>query len=150
MFRQFAVAFGIPAALIPCLLHAQDRPLPPAQTFRTAVDLVTIQASVQDARGRVLSGLTAADFEVRDNGQLRPILSVRSDRQAPLSLAILVDMSGSMRINPKVAMARQAYESVLSQLHQGQDEVALFTFDAALHERLDFTHDLAALKGALS
>jgi VWFA-related protein len=150
MFRQFAIAFGIPGVLIPCLLHAQDRSVPPAQTFRTAVDLVTIQASVHDARGRVLSGLTAADFEVRDNGQLRPILSFRSDRQSPLSLAILVDMSGSMRINPKVAMARQAYESVLSQLHQGQDEVALFTFDAALHERLDFTQDLAALKGALS
>ena len=117
------------------------------QTFRSAVDVVTIQASVRDARGRVVSGLTTTDFEVRDNGQLRPILSLRSDRQSPLSLAILVDMSGSMRIGAKIAMARQAYDSILSQLHQGQDEVALFTFDASLHERQDFTRDLPRCKG---
>ncbi len=122
----------------------------PSQTFKTGVDVVTIQASVRDARGRVLSGLTTMDFEVRDNGQLRPILSLRSDRMAPLSLAILVDMSGSMRIGPKVAMARQAYDSILSQLTPGQDEAALFTFDATLHERTDFTRDLSRLRGGLT
>src|SRR5437870_3958276 len=48
------------------------------QTFRSSVDLVTIQASVRDHRGRPLRGLTPADFEVRDNGQLRPVLSLRA------------------------------------------------------------------------
>jgi VWFA-related protein len=129
---------------------AQDLSTQPQQTFRSRVDVVTIQASVHDARGRVVSGLTTTDFEVRDNGQLRPILSLRSDRTSPLSLAILVDMSGSMRIGSKISMARQAYESVLSQLRQGTDEVAVFTFDASLHERRDFTRDLSTLKGALS
>jgi len=114
------------------------------------VDVVTIQASVRDKKGRVVSGLAPTDFEVRDNGQLSTILSLRADRQSPLSLAILVDMSGSMRVGPKVAMARQAYDSVLSQLKTGQDEVALFTFDATLHERRDFTSDLASLQGGLS
>ena len=89
--------------------NAQENLSQPQGTFRGAVDVVTIQASVRDARGRVVSGLTSTDFEVRDNGQLRPILSLRSDRQSPLSLAILVDMSGSMRVGPKIAMARQAY-----------------------------------------
>ena len=65
-------------------------------------------------------------------------------------MAILVDMSGSMGIGPKIAMARQAYDSVLSQLRADHDEVALFTFDASLHERQDFTRDLGKLKGALS
>jgi VWFA-related protein len=120
------------------------------QAFRSAVDLVTIQASVRDTRGRVVSGLTAADFEVRDNGQLRPILSLRSDRQSPLTVAILVDMSGSMRLMSKISMARQAYASVLAQLRQGHDEVALFTFDSSLHERHPFTTDVSGLKHALS
>jgi VWFA-related protein len=127
---------------------AQDTSVP-RQTFRSAVNLVTIQASVRDARGRVVRGLTPTDFEVRDNGQLRPILSLRSDRQSPLSLAILVDMSGSMGVGPKIAMARQAYDSILSQLRRGQDEVAVFTFDSSLHQRHDFTRDLGALKDAL-
>ena len=120
------------------------------QTFRASTDVVTIQASVRDARGRVLTGLTPADFEIRDNGEVRQILSVRSDRQSPLSLALLVDMSGSMRVSTKVAMARQAYDALLSQLRQGQDEAAVLTFDSALHERQPFTKDLSTLKGALT
>jgi VWFA-related protein len=147
---RIVIGIGIIGGLAVMSPSAQEPTSQSAQTFRSAVDVVTIQASVRDARGRVISGLTTTDFEVRDNGQLRPLLSLRSDRQSPLSLAILVDMSGSMRIGAKIAMARQAYDSILSQLHQGQDEVALFTFDASLHERQDFTHDLATLKGALT
>lgn len=122
----------------------------PQQTFRTSTDIVTIQASVRDERGRVLNGLTLGDFEIRDNGELRQILSLRADRQSPLSLALLVDMSGSMRVSGKVTMARQVYGSLLAQLRQGQDEAAVFTFDSALHEREPFTADLSKLKSALT
>lgn len=144
------IASGMALALLAGSTTAQEAVPSPQQTFRSSVDVVTIQASVRDARGRVVSGLTTGDFEVRDNGQIRPILSLRSDRQSPLSLAILVDMSGSMAVGPKIAMARQAYASVLSQLRQGQDEVALYTFDASLHERQDFTGDLEKLRDALT
>jgi VWFA-related protein len=122
----------------------------PRLTFKASADVVTIQASVRDRRGKVLSGLTPADFEIRDNGEVRQILSLRSDRQSPLSLAILVDMSGSMAVSAKVAMAKQAYNSILGQLREGQDEVAVFTFDSALHERQPFTKELAKLKGTLN
>jgi Ca-activated chloride channel homolog len=149
MGYRFVIGLAVIAGLAVASPRAQDGSLP-LQTFRSAVDVVTIQASVRDAHGRIVGGLTPGDFEVRDNGELRPILSLRSDRQSPLSLAILADMSGSMGIGPKIAMARQAYESVLSQLRQDQDEVALFTFDASLHERRDFTRDLSSLKGALA
>src|SRR6476659_1517621 len=105
--------------------HSPGEQPPPA--FRASADVVTIQASVRDARGRVLSGLTSKDFEVRDNGELRPVLSLRSDTQSPLSVAIVVDMSGSMRVGAKIDMTRKAYESVLDQLREGHDEIALFT-----------------------
>jgi VWFA-related protein len=150
MSTRLVIVTGILAGLSVISPKAQEASNQPKVTFRSALDVVTIQASVRDVRGRVLSGLTTTDFEVRDNGQLRPILSLRSDRDSPLSLAILVDMSGSMGIGSKIAMARQAYDSILSQLRQSHDEVALFTFDASLHERRDFTRDLATLKGALS
>jgi VWFA-related protein len=129
---------------------AAQEPASPSMKFRSAADVVTIQASVRDSRGRVVSGLTTSDFEVRDNGELRPILSLRSDRQSPLSVAILVDMSGSMNVGPKISMASQAYESFLSQLRADHDEAALFTFDDSLHERRGFTRDLSTLKGALA
>jgi hypothetical protein len=50
--------------------------------FRTITDSVTVDVSVQQ-RGRPVPDLTTRDFEVRDNGQLRPVLDLRSDRQSP-------------------------------------------------------------------
>jgi Ca-activated chloride channel homolog len=148
-FLQLVLAIGVLTGLA-VKPQAQEPSSPQRETFRSAVDLVTIQASVKDAHGRIVNGLTTTDFEVRDNGQLRPILSLRSDRQSPLSLAILVDMSGSMGVSPRIAMARQAYDALLAQLHPGRDEVAVFTFDSSLHDRRDFTRDLASLRDALS
>jgi len=147
--HRLAIALCISCTL-PALVHAQAAPDQQVQdAFRSAVDVVPIQASVRDARGRVVQGLSRLDFEVRDNGQVRPIIEFRSDRQSPVTLAILVDMSGSMGIGPKIAMARQAYESILSQLRPN-DEAALFTFDSSLHERQGFTHDLTLLRDGLS
>lgn len=150
MLGRLVIGIGVIAGSVVAPLHAQEPPKSTQPTFRSAADLVTIQAAVRDARGRVVTGLTSGDFEVRDNGQLRSILSLRSDRDSPISLAILVDMSGSMRVGSKIAMARQAYDSILSQMRQGEDEVALFTFDAELHERHGFTRDLGALKDGLA
>lgn len=147
--NRILVALAVPTFLAAVPLGAQAPVQRPQATFRSSVDLVSIQASVRDKRGRPVKGLTTADFEVRDNGLPRPILSMRSDHGSPVSLAILVDMSGSMRVGAKMAMARQAFATMLSQLRGGEDEVALFTFDSALHERHAFTSDLARLSGAL-
>ena len=147
-FRLLLIALLI---LTPIGLAAQSVPPPSGESqklFRSSVDLVSIQASVRDKKGRPMKGLRPVDFEVRDNGQVRPILSLRADLRSPVSLAILVDMSGSMSIAAKIDMARQAYDSILSQLRTG-DEVALFAFDSALQMRQDFTNDLSKLRGAL-
>jgi Ca-activated chloride channel family protein len=130
-------------------LAAQQPGGDPIPRFKSSADVVTIQAAVRNGRGRPVPGLTAADFEIRDNGQLRPVLSIRSDVGSPVSLAILVDLSGSMAISPKLAMARQALDSVISQLRPGEDEVAVFTFDSSLHESHPFTTNPSSLVGAL-
>jgi VWFA-related protein len=130
-------------------ISAQSPESEPRQRFRSSADVVTIQASVRNNRGRPLHGLRAEDFEVLDNGQPRPILSIRSDLRSPVSLAVLIDMSGSMTMASKMAMARQAFDSLLTQLNAGEDEVALFTFDSELHERRPFTSNPNDLRGAL-
>jgi VWFA-related protein len=153
MRRAITHFFLVWCAVLPATLLAGSAQLPvdqPQQTFRSSVDLVTIQASVRDNHGRPMTGLTAGDFEIRDNGQIRPVLSLRADLRSPISLAVLVDMSGSMRVTTKRAMARQAFDSILGQLRTGEDEVALFTFDSTLHERHPFTRNLEALQDALS
>lgn len=118
--------------------------------FHSTVDLVTIQASVRDRRGRAIQGLAPADFEVRDNGELRPLISVRADVRSPVSLAVVVDTSGSMRMEPKIALARRVLDALLAQLRTGEDEVGLFTFDSSLHEHEAFSTDLAKFSHALS
>jgi Ca-activated chloride channel homolog len=125
-------------------------PEAPAQLFRSAVDVVTIQASVRDKRGRAVPRLTADDFEVRDNGELRPVLSVGSDERSPLTVAFLVDMSGSMSVGPKIDMARRAFDALLVQLRPFDDEAAVFTFDSSSHERRGFTPDIGSLQTSLS
>ena len=144
---RLVIAISIIGCLSSSASSAQRPDAEPKQRFRSSADVVTIQASVRNNRGRPMQGLTSEDFEVRDNGQVRPILSLRSDLRLPVSLALLVDMSGSMAVASKIAMARLAFESVLSQLHPGQDEVAVFTFDARLHERRPFTAALGQLRG---
>ena len=150
VLRRTVIALALCGGAAGASVRAQ-LPLDQAQeTFRSAVDVVTIQASVRDARGRSLQGLTTSDFEVRDNGQLSRVLSFRSDGHSPVSLAILVDMSGSMRVGAKIAMARRAFDAVLSQLRERDDEAAVFTFDSALHERRGFTSEPGQLQDALA
>jgi VWFA-related protein len=149
MKLQLLTVAAISAATLSAPLQAQNPAGQARPVFRSTADVVSIQTSVRDKRGRPMSGLTPTDFEVRDNGHVRPVISLRSDRHAPVSIAVLVDMSGSMRVGPKVAMARQAFGALLAQLREGQDEVAVFTFDSSLHERQPFTNRLATVSQSL-
>jgi len=148
-FCKAATVFVVLAAVSVGPVAAQVPVDEPRLTFKASADVVTIQASVRDGRGRVVSGLTPADFEIRDNGELRQIVSLRADKDSPLSLAVLVDMSGSMRSEAKIALARLAYAAIVSQLRQGQDEAAVYIFDSELRLRQDFTSDLGRLRTAL-
>lgn len=125
-------------------------PQEPAPTFKSSVALVPISAVVRDRHGRLVTSLTAADFEVRDKGERRRILSFQTDRTGPITLALLVDLSGSMRVGPKLGFARKVLQRLVDQLRDGRDEVALYTFDEALHEEQPFTLHPSAIGSALS
>jgi Ca-activated chloride channel family protein len=118
--------------------HAQDLP-----TFRSAVTLVPISAVVRDHRGRLVTNLTASDFEVIDAGEPRPILDFQQDRSGPVALALLMDASGSMKMPAKMRFAQQVLDGLVGELADGRDEAALFTFDSSLQERQPFTSDAA-------
>jgi Ca-activated chloride channel family protein len=126
----------------------QPGELPQAGIFRSGVDLVTVSATVRDRRGRAVPDLTAADFQVFDKGVARPIAEFRTEA-APVSVAILFDVSGSMDLASRALAARFAAHHVLSWLEHGRDEAALFAFDSRLHEVAPFTVDTRALQGAL-
>jgi VWFA-related protein len=119
-------------------LAPQEQPF----AFKSSIELVPIHASVRDGRGRPLRGLQPADFEVLDGGIRRPIVTFEADDRAPIHVAFLIDVSGSMSVAGKLALARETLARILEKLHANLDQVAVFTFDSALHERQTFTRDL--------
>ena len=66
--------------------------------FRSGVQTVSVYATVSDGTGRFATNLTRDDFRVRDNG--RPAeLTVFSSEVQPITVAVMLDMSGSMTPN---------------------------------------------------
>ncbi len=148
--RVSLAAAVVAAALALSPLYAQESPgpRPAGPTFRAGVDLVTVTAVVRDGKGRAITTLSRDDFELFDAGQRRPITEFRAD-QAPVTMAVLFDASGSMEVAAKVDAARRAADHLLAWLVPGRDEIALYTFDTALHEMQPFTRNGSDLQRSL-
>jgi Ca-activated chloride channel family protein len=144
--RRILPALAI--TLTPLLALAQGTAENQQATFRSGVDLVTVSATVRDGKGRLVRDLAKKDFEVIDRGERRVINEFRSER-APLSLAILFDVSGSMDTADRATAAKFAAHHLINQLEEGRDEAGLFVFDSRLREVAPFSVDTRALKGAL-
>jgi VWFA-related protein len=102
-------------------------------TFRASVERVTVAATVRTRRGRPVVNLTAADFQLMDSGQPRAITEFRAD-SAPVSVALLVDFSGSMSIGALRQTARNTASHVLNFLTPAIDRAGLYVFDRQLRE----------------
>ena len=123
--------------------QAQD----PAPKFKAGVAIVPVAAVVRDSAHNLVRDLTRDDFQVLEDGVPRAIIDFRSTDQAPISIAVLLDTSGSMRdANQKQATA--VVEAMLRGLG-AQDEAALFTFDKNLRQETPFTNDDAVIQGAM-
>lgn len=117
--------------------------------FRSSVDLVSVAAIVRDRRGQVVRNLGRDDFEVFDNGVRRPILEFTPSDDGPVSLALLVDVSGSMVMGSGLPAVRAWIGMLLDRLRPNVDEVALFSFDTGLREEHAFDGDLRAVRTKL-
>jgi Ca-activated chloride channel homolog len=154
---RFSAVTSALALLIVCgssVAESQETSSQPAKpTFRSAVDLVSVAAVVRDRRGRFARGLTKEDFVVQEGGSRREILEFRTDDNAPARVALLFDVSGSMRLSSRVEEARQAARHLLAALRLSgarADEAAVFSFDMNLQSLQPFTTDAGAIENALS
>jgi Ca-activated chloride channel family protein len=129
---------------------------PATPRFRSAVQAVAVTAVVRDRKGRFLRELKREDFEVFDRGVKRSITEFRSEKSAAASVAILLDVSGSMQVASKLAAARDVAAHLLAALDdryaadaRTDDAAAVFTFDTGLKEIQPFTTNRDAVKRAL-
>jgi VWFA-related protein len=112
----------------------------PLATFKSGVEVVTVSVSVRDAEGKVIQNLTKSDFELIDSGYKREIRDFFVG-DSPISLALLLDISGSMAVGGNMERAREAIAVATMNLRNSTDEAALFTFDSELREVVGFTTD---------
>jgi VWFA-related protein len=115
-------------------------------TFSARRDAVRVDALVTD-RGRVVPGLGAADFEVRDNGVLQTVELV-SFQQIPLNVILAFDVSTSVS-GERLTHLQNAGRSLLDRL-TGQDRSALLTFSHNVVLREGLTGAIDRVRNALA
>jgi hypothetical protein len=102
-------------------------------TFRSGVDLVRITAVVQDRRGRPVLGLLPSDFELDVSGERVQILEFGSEATG-VSVALLIDDSGSMSLAGRRDAAQEVARHILSWIEAGPRRGALLGFDKSLRD----------------
>ncbi len=118
---------------------------PDQQDFRIRVDVEMVPVNVTVV-GTPVRELRVEDFTVRDNDVPQPLIYF-SHEQMPLSVALVVDSSGSLSqyLPDLQAAARSALESLLQ-----EDQVVLFGFSTFPSRLSEFTRDHAIINAKLA
>src|SRR5918999_532323 len=98
--------------------------LPQQPVFRGTGDAVRVFVTVSDRDGRLATGLTRNDFEIRDEGQPQPI-TIFDNSPQPIRLVVMLDVSGSMEGN--LPLLRAAAQQLFTRLRE-DDLVRVGTF----------------------
>jgi VWFA-related protein len=115
-------------------------------TFRAESRLVVLHATVTNARGELVTGLTRDAFTVYEDGKRQPIALFRND-DVPVSIGLLIDNSGSMRSKRgKVEAAALAFVRASNPL----DEVFVMNFADKVRVDVPITSDIRTLEAGLA
>jgi VWFA-related protein len=117
----------------------------PVATFRAHTDLVLIPVTVTDTLNRFVLGFQKEDFHLLEDG-VEQNLAVFSGEDAPLSVGIVFDESGS--IGYKLQTSRDAAAQLLKMLTR-QDEVFLVEFTDVAKVSIEFTNHTEEIQSAL-
>jgi Ca-activated chloride channel homolog len=143
-----SMTYPWPARFLPLvavsLLFAQEPP-----TFRSNVTLVHIIATVKNGAGQLVSGLQKDDFAILDNGVPQEVAVFARQTDLPLSVALLIDTSGSTAkdLNYETDSAAKFLHALLAE-GQPADRVALYSFSYDIQQGR-FTRDYPSLQRQL-
>ena len=115
-------------------------------TFTSGVEGVRIDVLVTEG-GRPVSGLTAADFELRDSG-VRQTVTLEDQRDLPVAVVLTLDLSASLEPATLEAL-RRAGRSMLDALVPG-DAAALLTFSHRVVQEVPLTEALDRVRAGLN
>ncbi|MGB7924704.1 MAG: VWA domain-containing protein [Pyrinomonadaceae bacterium] len=108
---------------------------------RVDTDLVVLNATVVDAKGKYAHGLGRSDFKVLEDGREQAISDFGVE-ETPFAAAVLLDTSGS--VEGQMTLARSAAIRFMDQLRP-DDVVAVYRFDNEVEQVQEFSssHDLS-------
>jgi Ca-activated chloride channel family protein len=118
------------------------------QVLRSGVDIVTVTATVLDADGRLVTGLTRDAFEVYEDGERQTITQFTNER-VPVGLGLLLDTSDSM-FGQRIVDARKVVERFLFELLDSADESFVLAFNHYPHIISRWTSTPDEVKQALA
>jgi len=116
---------AIPAPVSPMAPQVGPELEIPSRQIRTQPGYNQATVTVTDRTGGHITDLTKDDFRLYEDGQQRPIDFFRKDLNAPVSIGIIVDTSGSME--PKIPQAQAAIAEFIRNLNP-RDDIFLFAF----------------------
>ena len=98
------------------------------QVLRVGTKLVNVLFSVTDKQNRYLENLTKEDLAVFENGQQQEIFTFKKEFDLPLTMAIMVDVSGSERyVLPQLKDAGAHFVDAV--IKSGKDVAAIIKFE---------------------
>lgn len=139
--------FGDYAKTLPPRKESVSLTRPKENTLATQIapQMMRVNAVVTDRNGRAISGLTAQDFSIVENGKERDISEV-VPTNAPFNLVLLLDVSGS--VEERIDFIRKAARNFLSTVSR-QDKIAIISFRDDIQLISDFTTDRKKLSDSL-
>jgi Ca-activated chloride channel family protein len=125
--------------VVPASLNTRVRPL------KVAVDLVLVPVTITDPMNRLVTGLEKENFELYEGNSKEEIKSFSSE-DAPVSLGVIFDSSGSMA--SKIERAKDAVVEFFKTANP-QDEFFMITFSDEPEMVNDFTSSVEDIQGKL-
>jgi len=126
-------------SLAPPSLNTRVRPL------KVAVDLVLVPVTITDPMNRLVTGLDKENFQLFEGSAKEEIKSFSSE-DAPVSLGVIFDSSGSM--SSKMDRAKDAVVEFFKTANP-QDEFFMITFSDEPEMVNDFTSSVDEIQGKL-
>lgn len=97
------------------------------EVVRITSNLIVVPVSVTDANGQPVLGLSANDFRIEENGRAQQIAQLGDPEQVPLDIALLFDVSSSVREKSLFAFQQTAAATFLKRVLKSADRAAVFT-----------------------
>jgi Ca-activated chloride channel family protein len=116
-----------------------------ARPLKVAVDLVLVPVTITDPMNRLVTGLDRENFQLFEGSSKEEIKSFSSE-DAPVSLGVIFDSSGSM--SSKMDRAKDAVVEFFKTANP-QDEFFMITFSDAPEVVSDFTNSVDEIQGKL-